>query len=75
LHSGNVAAGAGVHRFPVDVIDPGGRARRETVVGRDAKQPAPQPVRPRQLRGISRYQARGNENVTGGADCRIRIRP
>jgi hypothetical protein len=64
-----------MHCFPVDVIDPGGQARRETVVGRDAKQPAPQPVRTRQLRGISRYQARGNENVTGGGDCRIRVRP
>jgi hypothetical protein len=64
-----------MHRFPVDVIDPGGQARRETVVGRDAKQPAPQPVRTRQLRGISRYQAGGNENVAGCDDCRIRIRP
>jgi len=64
-----------MHRFPVDAIDPGEQARPETVAGRDAEQPAPQPVGARQLRGISRYQARGNENVTGGGDCRIRIRP
>jgi hypothetical protein len=57
------------------VIDPGGQARREPVADRDAEQPAPQLLRTRQLRGISHYQAGGNENVAGGGDCRIRIRP
>jgi hypothetical protein len=57
------------------VIDPGGQAGRETVAGRDAEQPAPQLVRTRQLRGISHDQAGRNENVAGGGDCRIGIRP
>jgi len=74
-HSGSVGGGAGIHRLPVDVIDPGEQARRETVADRHAKQPAPQLVRTCQLRGISHHQAGGNENVAGGGDCRIRIGP
>lgn len=71
---GNVGSDVGVHRFPVDVIDPGGAGGRESVDG-DAKQPAPQPVRTRQLCGVGHCQAGGNENVTGGGDCRISIGP
>jgi hypothetical protein len=40
-----------------------------------AAQPAPQLVRTRQLHGISHDQAGGDENVAGGRDCRICIRP
>jgi hypothetical protein len=72
---GNVSGDVRMHRVPVDVVDPGGQAGRETVGGGDAKQPASQPVRTGQLRGIGHSQPGGDENVTGGVDCRIGIGP
>jgi hypothetical protein len=72
LHSGNVG---GPHRFPGDVIDPGGQPGHETRLGGDAEEPAAQAVRTRQLRGVSHRQAGGNENVAGRGDRRIRVGP
>ena len=74
-HCRDAGCGTGIHRLPVDVIDPGRQARRENVADRDVKQPAPQLVRARQLRGITHYQAGGDENVAGGGDCRVSVRP
>jgi hypothetical protein len=41
----------------------------------DAKQPATQAVRTRQLGGISHGQAGGNENAGSGGDGRVCIGP
>jgi len=64
-----------MHRCPVDVINPRGQPGQDAVLGRDAKQPATQPVRIRQLRGIGHGQAGSNENVASGGDRCVGIRP
>jgi hypothetical protein len=44
-------------------------------VGRDAGQPGPQQIRARQFRRIGQCQAGGDEDITGGGDCRVRVGP
>jgi hypothetical protein len=67
----------GPRRIPVDAVDPGGRGQcgQAAYLGSDAEQPATQAVRTRRLRGIGHPQASGDENVTGGGDRRVCIRP
>jgi len=74
-HFGRAGGNAGTHRLPVNVIDPGGLPGHGTRLGCDAKQPAAQAVRTRQLGGISHGQAGGNENAGGGGDGRVCIGP
>lgn len=70
-----MGSGAGLHRCPVDVIEPAGQSRRELVAGRDAKQPVSQPVVTRKPRGIGHCQAGDDEHIARGGHRRIRVRP
>jgi hypothetical protein len=74
-HFGGAGGNAGTHGLPVNVIDPGGLPGRGPCLGCDAKQPATQAVRTRQLGGIGHGLAGGNENAGSGGDGRVGIGP
>jgi hypothetical protein len=69
------ASDAGLQHSPVDGVDPGTQSGRELAMRGDAKQPVPQAVRPRQLRGVIHLQISDDEDAAGRGDRGVGIRP